>query len=93
VEQQIARIQEDGVLNLSPYPFDVCRFPGQTAKLIGFSPTGLGLAEQVVAVDDGEISRRGRVAPTIGDAEEDKKDRDKDHGVPQWCQSHNDSPQ
>jgi hypothetical protein len=65
VKQQIARVQKDGIFDLFPYRADIGCFPGQTAKLIRFSPTGLGLAEQIVAVNDGEISGRGRIVLAV----------------------------
>jgi hypothetical protein len=93
MEQEVARVKQDRVLDLFLYRADVCRFPGKTAKLIGFSPTGLGLAEEIVAVDDREIGGRGRVVLAVGHAQEDEEDRQDDYDVRSTAPAHQSSPQ
>jgi hypothetical protein len=93
VKQQIARVQKDEVFDLFPNRADVGRFSWQTAKLIGFSPTGLGLAEQIVAVYDSEISGRGgRIVLAVGNAQKNEKDRQDYRDVGPESFTHRGSP-
>ena len=76
-EEQVSGVEHQKRNSLVPQAAQIACFPGQTAKLVSFSPTELELTADIVGVDDGEpvVGQVPRASHTndCGEPEEDER--------------------